>query len=260
MSEHEGDYASASAEEMDHNPGPNEALQWYIGKYERAYGQSTVPFADQLRRVLTPAARLRAKILATHAQAPRARRQARALAQRPGPLRLHLGCGFNYLPGWVNSDLVGGKVDLAWNLLSPLPFADNSVDAIFTEHVFEHMPYSHALQVLAHCRRALKPGGVLRVGVPDAGMYARMYAEDPEGLRTFRWGRATPMLALREVFQEHAHVSAYDEETLLLVLDEAGFPGARVTAPGTSELLETAPDLPARWSETVYAEVTKPSD
>lgn len=239
---------------------PNEALRWYISKFESSYGQSTIPFADQLRKVLSPTARLRAKVIATDAQAPRARRAAAAHAASGKPLKLHLGCGWNYLDGWINCDLVGGKIDIAWNLLKPLPFPNASVDAIFTEHVFEHMSYSQALLALSHCREALKPGGVLRVGVPDAGMYAQMYADDPEGLRTFRWGRPAPMFALREVFQEHAHVSAYDAETLLLILDEAGFPGAIVTAPGTSTLLDPAPDMPERWSETVYAEVRRPSD
>ncbi len=252
------DYAEASPDDLDHNPGPHEALRWYISKYESSYGQSTVPFADGLRRVLSPSARLRAKILATDAQSARARKIAAGLLASRTPLLLHLGCGWHYLPGWVNADLVGGKVDLAWNLLRPLPFPDRSVDAIFLEHVFEHMTYSQTLQVLGHCRRALKPGGVLRVGVPDAGMYAAMYSEDREGLRTFRWGRATAMLALREVFQEHAHVSAYDAETLLLILDEAGFPDAAITPAGTSHLLDKAPDFEDRWSETVYAEVTRP--
>lgn len=235
---------------------PGQLLRWYIDKYESAYGQSTLPFADRLRRVMTPAARLRAKQIATRADARRARRTAAELAARPGPLKLHLGCGWNRLDGWVNIDLVGAKTDLVWDLRVPLPFADGSVDAVFAEHVFEHMTYGETLHVLAHVHRALKPGGALRVGVPDAGIYARQYVEDPSGIKDLRWGRATPMLALREVFQEHAHVAAYDEETLVLVLAEGGFPGARRTDPGTSRLLDPVPDLAERWAETVYVEAT----
>lgn len=234
---------------------PVELLHWYIEKYESAYGQSTLPGADQLRRVMSPAARLRAKQVATNAQAPRARRQAAALVESLESVNLHLGCGWNRLDGWINIDLVGGKTDLAWDLRRPLPFARGSVDAVFLEHVFEHMTYSETLTVLGHVKRVLKPGGVLRVGVPDAGMYARWYSRDARGLQDFRWGRATAMLALREVFQEHAHVAAYDEETLLLVLEAGGFPGARATEAGHSDLLDAAPDMPERWEETVYVEV-----
>lgn len=152
----------------------------------------------------------------------------------------------------------GGRGDFAWNLLRPLPFEDGSVDAVFLEHVFEHLPYSATLTVLGNLRQALKPGGVLRVGVPDAGRYARWYVEQPDHLQKLRWGRATPMLALRETFQEHGHVAAYDEETLLLVLEEGGFPGATVTPGSTSPLLGVAPDMPGRIPETVYAEVRRP--
>lgn len=230
-------------------------LHWYIAKYESAYGQSTLPGADQLRRVLSPAARLRAKQAATNAQASRTRRSARRLVEGRSSVKLHLGCGWNMLDGWINVDLVGGKTDLVWDLRRPLPFEDGSVDAVFLEHVFEHMTYSETLVVLGHVKKVLRAGGVLRVGVPDAGMYARRYAYDPDGLREMRWGRATPMLALREVFQEHAHVSAYDAETLALVLEAGGFLGAEMTAAGTSRLLEPVPDMPERWDETVYVEV-----
>lgn len=241
-------------------PSKIDLLKWYIQKYESAYGQSTLPFADQLRKTLTPGGRLRAKQAATNAQAPLARRTASSMAAADGPLKLHLGCGWNKLEGWVNIDLVGGKTDLAWDLRKPLPFADASVDVAFLEHVFEHMKYSETLVVLGHLRRVLRPGGILRVGVPDAGMYSRMYAERPEELESMRWGRATPMLALREVFQEHAHVSAYDLETLVLVLELGGFPGALHAEPGTSQVLEDVPDMEERWAETVYVDAVRSSD
>ncbi|QSR32809.1 hypothetical protein CFI00_20370 [Nocardioides sp. S5] len=230
-------------------------LHWYINKYESSYGQSTLPGADQIRRVMSPAARLRAKQVATNAQARLMRRRASEMVHGLDQVRLHLGCGWNKLADWINVDLVGGKTDLVWDLRRPLPFAPRSVDVIFLEHVFEHMRYSETLTVLGHLRTTLKPGGVLRVGVPDAGMYAKWYATDPDSLRTTRWGRPTAMFALREVFQEHAHVAAYDAETLILVLEAGGFPGAEVTEPGTSLLLESVPDMPERWAETVYVEV-----
>ena len=250
--------ASGSEPTGSARPDPREELRWYIAKYEAAYGQSTIPLSDQIRPLMSPAARLRAKVLATDAQAFVARRTAARLAAGSGPLRLHLGCGWNHIPGWVNSDLVGAKGDFAWNLLRPLPFADGSVDAVFMEHVFEHLRYSQVLRVLGHVRTVLRPGGVLRVGVPDAGMYARRYSEDPEGLAAERWGRPTGLLVLREVFQEHAHVTAYDGETLQLILAEGGFPNSSVTPGGESPLLGLAPDMDERIPETVYAEVRRP--
>lgn len=243
---------------MTANESQGQLFSWYVAKFARAHGDSSLPFADAVRPLLSPTGRLRAKRLATDFLAPVQRRRAKALSTQGG-LRLHLGCGQNQLAGWVNVDLVGARYDLAWNVLRPLPFESNEVEAAFLEHVLEHLSYGDALKVLGNVRSALRPGGVVRVGVPDAGMYARWYAEDPEALRTVRWGRPTALLALREVFQEHGHLTAYDGETLLLVLEQAGFVDGRITPAGVSELLDMAPDLPERWSESVYAEAVKPS-
>ncbi len=220
-------------------------------------GHSTIPFSNALRPLLSPSVRLRAKQVATNARALRARRQARALEGR-SLLRLHLGSGGNNLAGWVNIDLVGAHADLDWDLRRPLPFADGTAAAIFLEHVLEHMTLEEGMTVLRHCRRVLAPGGVLRVGVPDAGLYASGYVKGRGALERLRPGRPTPMLALSEVFQEHGHVSAWDGETLCLVVQEAGYQAPEVM-PGGSSRIQPAPDSDVRIPETVYVEAVSSS-
>jgi predicted SAM-dependent methyltransferase len=46
-------------------------------------------------------------------------------------------------------------------------FAENSIDAILAEHVWEHLTLEQGLRAARNCRRFLKPGGYLRVAVPD---------------------------------------------------------------------------------------------
>ncbi|HLH29017.1 MAG TPA: methyltransferase domain-containing protein, partial [Acidimicrobiales bacterium] len=216
-------------------------------------GRSTIPFADALRHVLGPTLRLYGKQLATNLLGPVGRRRAAAAARR-SPLRLHLGSGGNNLDGWVNVDLVGARADVAWDLRRPLPFPDGSAEAVFLEHVLEHMSVEDGITVLRHCGRVLAPGGVVRVGVPDAGLYATGYAEEgSDTLERLRPRRPTRMLAMSEVFQEHGHRSAWDGETLCLVMAEAGFPGAEVMAGGSSRI-DPPPDSPARVAESVYVE------
>jgi transposase InsO family protein len=77
-----------------------------------------------------------------------------------------LGSGGERKAGWVNVDLLGDPVDVAWNLASPLPFAPESVDAVFHEHLLEHLPLQVGAALMQECYRVLKPGGILRVGVP----------------------------------------------------------------------------------------------
>jgi predicted SAM-dependent methyltransferase len=237
---------------------PRELLQWYVAQHETAHGRSTVPCADRLRKGMPPSTRLRAKQLATHMLAPAARRDARRLLV-DGRRQLHLGCGWNHLEGWINVDLVGCGADVVWDIRRRLPFPEGSVEAVFLEHVLEHMPYSQCLAVLENARRVLATGGVLRVGVPDAGMAARIYAETTDRIQSWRRGQGTPMLALRVVFQQHGHVSAWDGSTLCLVLEAAGFPDAQVMRGGESRI-DPPPDSADRVDGTVYAEALRQAD
>jgi predicted SAM-dependent methyltransferase len=251
-------YARAVARPLDQaaRPPGRPTLGEYATRTKAETGSSSIPLSNALRPLLSPAARLLAKQVATVAVSPRTQRRARSITSRL-PLRLHLGSGGNNLLGWVNVDLVGARADLAWDLRRPLPFPPESAHAAFLEHVFEHMTLSEALRVLGHVRKVLAPRGVLRVGVPDAGLYARSYAENDDRIEQLRPQRPTRMLALAEVFQQHGHRSGWDGETLCLAMAEAGFSGAAVTPTSASRLVPV-PDSPARIAETVYVEAVHP--
>jgi SAM-dependent methyltransferase len=213
--------------------------------------------AKVVRRLSPWTLRQSAKVHATTLLAPRERRRAERLAEQ-GSLRVHLGSGANRLPDWVNVDLVGMQPDLYWNLTRKLPFPDGSADAVFLEHVLEHFPLDFGLELLADSRRVLRPGGVLRVGVPDFGRYAESYAGDHAFLEERRPGRPTPLLAVAEVAYSHGHRSVWDGETLELVLRETGLVDVRRRGFGDSDL-EPVPDSAEREAESVYAEGRTPS-
>ena len=46
---------------------------------------------------------------------------------------------------------------------------DNSVDEVLSEHVLEHLPLAAWPDVLYEVHRVLKPGGILRLALPDYG-------------------------------------------------------------------------------------------
>ncbi len=84
-------------------------------------------------------------------------------------LKLNLGCGRKPLPrdhGWLNVDEIPGPgVDLVLNLEHlPWPFGDDTVDAIFTCDLVEHL--ARPEEALLECHRVLRPGGVLEVIAP----------------------------------------------------------------------------------------------
>jgi len=82
--------------------------------------------------------------------------------------RLHVGCGSRPAPGWINADRRPGEgVDLCADLREGLPMADDSVDCAVAMHVLQDLAWNELPGVLAELRRVLRPGGTLRLGLPD---------------------------------------------------------------------------------------------
>jgi len=82
--------------------------------------------------------------------------------------RLHWGCGGSAAPGWINSDR--GRypgVDLVCDIRDGLPLPGESVDYAVSIHALPEIPYGDLVPTLGELRRVLKPGGVLRLGLPD---------------------------------------------------------------------------------------------
>ncbi len=89
---------------------------------------------------------------------------------------LNLGCGSTYVKGWTNIDFVSSSEDvIAHNLLEGIPHKDNGFDLVYHSHVLEHFPKSEAPKFIAECFRVLKPGGVIRIAIPDLEQIASNY-------------------------------------------------------------------------------------
>lgn len=86
------------------------------------------------------------------------------------PVRLHLGCGFRHLPGFVNVDLAGPwckkEPEVCADITKPLPFDSGSADLIYACHVLEHFNRWEMDGILADWVRVLKPGGLLVIELP----------------------------------------------------------------------------------------------
>ncbi|HTZ10860.1 MAG TPA: methyltransferase domain-containing protein [Candidatus Margulisiibacteriota bacterium] len=83
-------------------------------------------------------------------------------------LKIHLGCGTNYLKGFVNIDgNIAAKKDLFLDLRNGLPFKDASVSLIYTSNMLEHFYFDEVTRILKEAYRVLSPGAVIRIVVPD---------------------------------------------------------------------------------------------
>ena len=178
------------------------------------------------------------------------------------------------LLGWVNVDIIKAPEIVCWDCRRSLPFEDESAAFIFAEHFFEHLERPRQTAIfLRECLRCLQPGGIVRLVVPDAGMYLRLYYEpgwqalvetrplEKEGeLYRDPWigeRYATKMELINALFRQNGeHKYAYDSETLLSTLRDAGFAAAVCCRYGESQS-GTAPDRVERRSESLYVEASK---
>lgn len=147
---------------------------------------------------------------------------------------------FHY--GWRNLDVIEltpwarqhgysfSRVDVR----AGLPFDDDVVDMIFSCHMLEHLNYDEGASLLKECQRVLKPGGVIRVLVPDVGGLIVRYNKQPStklhpGLSAFdelspqAAARTMPMQKLYELAVGGGHQALYDWKTLHAMMESAGF-------------------------------------
>ena len=93
-----------------------------------------------------------------------------------GIRRLQWGCG-NWTPvGWINSDIKEGPgIDLVGDIRQGLPLDGDSIDYAVSIHALPEIHFNDQVKVLQELRRVLKPGGVLRLALPDLLKGVRAY-------------------------------------------------------------------------------------
>ncbi len=81
---------------------------------------------------------------------------------------LNVGCGSKFHKDWVNVDMDSSSEEvISTNLIKGIPFPDNTFDVVYHSQVLEHIPKEQAPAFIKECFRVLKPGGIIRVVVPD---------------------------------------------------------------------------------------------
>jgi predicted SAM-dependent methyltransferase len=182
------------------------------------------------------------------------------------PLRLHLGCGAYVLEGWINIDAMWRPKTLVLKLPHQLKlFNKNTVEYIYASHFLEHLQYpKEVIRLLTTCYQLLKPGGVLRVGVPDIEIIVKAYIDNDETFfakqAQFHPSWCTTKLdhLIYALQQEGEHKHGYDFETLQKVLLKAGFQKVIKSHYGESKYEELRIDYREDLKNlTLYAEANK---
>lgn len=92
------------------------------------------------------------------------------------PRMLNLGCGSRFHPDWINVNYTAtGPGVIVADLGKGVPFPEQSFDVVYHSHLLEHFSKTGAPEFLKECFRVLRPGGVIRIAVPDLETIARNY-------------------------------------------------------------------------------------
>jgi predicted SAM-dependent methyltransferase len=99
-----------------------------------------------------------------------------------------------------------------------VPFTKNSINIAYASHFLEHLPKKNALKFLNRCFTILKPGGIIRLVVPDIDIIINKYQKDSIKDNI----AATNELNLR-FFEDGQHKHMYNYKTLSTTLTSIGF-------------------------------------
>jgi predicted SAM-dependent methyltransferase len=180
-----------------------------------------------------------------------------------GVRRLNWGCGAAGEPGWINSDVKeGSSIDISADIRDGLPIESGSLDYIVSIHALPMIHFHDLVPVLAELRRMLKPGGVLRLGLPDVDRAIRAYLEADRSYFAVGDDHARSMcgkFALHTLWYGHS-VTMFNAEFAAELLESAGFVrvahcGFRESAAG----LEGITDLDNREQESFFIEAVEPT-
>lgn len=135
-------------------------------------------------------------------------------------MNLVVGAKETAFPGWQSTDLrqPGARLDVRRSKDWSRFFAPDSIDRIVAEHMLEHMSFEDGLAALCNISRFLKPGGHVRVAVPDRNNPDPAYREHCRpGGRGQAWARLFFYAP-----DEPEHKVFYDYKTLAELMRRAG--------------------------------------
>lgn len=137
-------------------------------------------------------------------------------------MKLHLGCGKRFIPGFIHIDAMDyPHVDHVATIdnLSFIP--DNTVDLIYNCHVLEHFKRRDVGRVLDEWFRVLKPGGVLRISVPDFEKLCEVYQREK------KIELIIGALFGRQDYLYNIHYNVFDFNSLAVLLEKSGLRDVR---------------------------------
>lgn len=146
----------------------------------------------------------------------------------------NLACGGVFIDdhAWVNFDFAStNPCVIGTDLLRRLPLGDATCDVVYSSHFLEHIPRAKVGNFLSECYRVLKPGGTLRLVLPDFEAMCKEYLR-------------------QRVSGRHRHADLM----VVGIVDQCvrTVPGGELLAVYQSEIDSSGEDKPSELSQYIY--------
>lgn len=119
---------------------------------------------------------------------------------------------------------------IRWARAKQLAHADKTVDVVYSSHMVEHLDRREALQFLNEALRVLRPGGIIRLALPDLRIRVDDYLKNGDAdqfIDRLYLTREHPRGILRRlkwmIVGDRHHAWMYDAKSAVDLLAEAGF-------------------------------------
>ena len=164
--------------------------------------------------------------------------------------KLQIGAGQNNKTGWLNTDIDMTTKDAEnqafLDATKKFPFPAGSFRYVYSEHVFEHVPFAEGQEMLKETYRVLAPGGRVRLATPDLNKFLALFREEktPEmkqyiqdKLKWHNWPSTpdTECYILNLQLRAWGHEFVYTPKMLKAVLEQVGFRDVKPYAVGQSD-------------------------
>ena len=211
-------------------------------------------------------------------------------------IRINVGCGLTPTPGWTNYDnslsvriaqssilsnlLIKSRllregqcraIESIRNSVTKIVSADASrripadsgtVEVVYSSHMLEHLDRAQARRFLSEAARVLKPGGIIRLAVPDLRKLVDKYLVSGDAnafVSSLYMSIPRPKMFTERVhlafvgFRHHQWM--YDAGSLSALLMESGFGDVASVLPGETRIASPGElDLNERANESLYVE------
>lgn len=143
--------------------------------------------------------------------------------------KILLGCGEKKREGWINVD-IDERVNPDYvGSATSLPFENESIDCIDSQHMFEHLFLKEVNQALSEWNRVLKLGGELFIELPNLDRCCELITKNSPETAEYNMGIIgifgyEPIILEKNrtnVFMMHKH--GWSPRSIKIKLEEYGF-------------------------------------